>query len=81
MSSFLSNMQPRNMLKLNIISVFVTGLCLVFAQYMFRLKAFVPDIARAKYITLLISLVVIGVLFLFSLVSLIWFIVLLKKKQ
>lgn len=74
-------MQPRNMLKLNIISVFVTGLCLVFAQYMFRLKAFVPDIAHAKYITLLISLVVIGVLFLFSLVSLIWFIVLLKKKQ
>ncbi|MBN2262048.1 MAG: hypothetical protein JW735_03990 [Prolixibacteraceae bacterium] len=81
MSNFLSNMQSKNMLKLNVISVFVTGICLVFAQYMFRIKALVPDVPRAKYTILLGGLIVIAALFLFSLASLIWFIVLLKKKR
>jgi hypothetical protein len=48
---------------------------------MFRIKALVPDVPRAKYTILLGGLIVIAALFLFSLASLIWFIVLLKKKR
>lgn len=81
MNSFLSKIQSRSMLKLNVVSVFVTGICLVFAQYMFRIKALAPNVPHTKYIMLLGGLIIIGALFIFSLASLIWFIVLLKKKQ
>lgn len=79
--SYLSNLKQQNLVLINIISVLITGLCVAFAQYMFRTKALVPDVERSKYFIFLGGLIIVSFLFLSSVVSLVWFIVIIAKRK
>jgi hypothetical protein len=79
--SYLSHLKQQNLVWINIFSVLITGLSVLFAQYMFRIKAFVPNIERIKYIILLGGLIFISFLFLISIISLIWFVVIIIKRK
>jgi K+-sensing histidine kinase KdpD len=81
MAFHLTKANQKTLHLINLFSVIVTGICVVFAAMLFRAKAFMPDIERARFLILLAGVVLVSVLFLFSLLSMFYFYFMLKKKN
>lgn len=81
MKSIFSIIDEKTMLKLNLVSIFITTICEVFVISIFMTKGQNPDLIHWKYVAIIIGLVVVTLLFLGSVASLILFFRMKKKKN
>ncbi|MBN2805668.1 MAG: hypothetical protein JXR22_03340 [Prolixibacteraceae bacterium] len=81
MKSIFSIIDEKTMLKLNLVSIFITSICEVFVVYIFLTKGQAPDLIHWKYVAIIIGLVLVSLLFLGSVASLILFFRMKKKKN
>lgn len=81
MMSLFSRLDTKLMLRLNMISIFITTMCEIFVIFMFVSKAFRPDITSSKFIILLMGLILVSLLFIGSLASFVYFLMAKNKKD
>lgn len=75
MTTLFYQMKSNTMLWLNFGSTVVTALCVVFAVFMFKTKALVEGISHGKYVFFLVAVIFLSILFLFSLTTFIYFLI------
>lgn len=81
MKSIFSIIDEKTMLKLNLVSIFITTICEIFVIFIFLTKGQTPGLEHWKYVAIVIGLVLVSLLFLGSLLSLFLFFRMKKKKK
>lgn len=72
-------MDGKTMLQLNVLSIFITAICEVFAIYILLTKGQQSDIVHWKYVAIIIGLVIVSLLFVGSIASMMLFFIMKKK--
>jgi len=81
MKSLFAHLDTKLMLRLNMVSIIITTACVIFALFMFISKAFQPEITSIKFTVLLMGLILVSLLFIGSLASMVYFIVMKNRKH
>lgn len=81
MKGIFSIMDAKTMTRLNLVSMVITAICVVFALFVFLTKGQSPDIEHWKYVAIIIGLVLVSLLFLGSFASFIYFIRIKNRKK
>lgn len=81
MKNIFSIMDAKTMFMVNTVAIVITGICVVFALFIFLTKGQAPDLEHWKYVAIILGLVVVSLLFLGSVAFLFYFISLKNKKK
>lgn len=81
MNNFFTQTNIKTLLQLNIVSIVIIAFCEVFAISVFTSKAFQEGIEKWKFITLLVGVIIISLLFVGSIISFIYFMKLKNRKN
>lgn len=73
MKNIFKILDVKAMMQFNIVSLIITGICLIFAINVFLTKGQQPELEHWKYVAIIIGLVVVSLMFIGTLVSLIYF--------
>ncbi|HKM93074.1 MAG TPA: hypothetical protein VJY41_05425 [Prolixibacteraceae bacterium] len=79
MANLFIQKKSNTLLWLNFGSTIVTALCVVFAVFMFKTKAMVDGVGHGKYVFFLVAVIFLSGLFLFSLATFIYFLIVKNK--
>ena len=81
MSNLFKLIDSKTVMMLNSISIFITAICEVFAIYMLLTKGQQPDLTHWKYVAIIIGVVIISLLLIGSIISMVLFINMKRKKN
>lgn len=74
-------MDTKIMLQLNLIAIIITAICEVFAIFILRTKGMQPDLIHWKYVSIVIGLVIVSLLFLGSIASMVLFVIMKRGRK
>ena len=81
MKNLFKIVDAKTMLRLNLVSIFITAICVVFSLFIFLTKGQASETEHWKSTVILIGLIVVALLFLGSVASLIFFIRIKNRKK